>query len=120
MWPPLGVDGHQGEGYAEALLDVALAQAIQQRGGETRRAGGRHGTSWTNRVTGAPPGGAGGDGLGSRDANLPPRRGLVLALHTGWPIHVGSTVGGPAKDKVMGNLGWWLVVVAAVMFSMAG
>jgi hypothetical protein len=50
---------------------------------------------------------------------LADRRVLVLALHPGWPIHVGSTVVGLEKDRVMGNLGWWLFVVAAVMFSMA-
>jgi hypothetical protein len=41
-------------------------------------------------------------------------------LHPGCTIRFGSARLGSAKDTLMGNLGWWLFVVAAVMFSMSG
>jgi hypothetical protein len=44
---------------------------------------------------------------------------LVFPLHPGCPIRFGSARFGSAKDTLMGNLGWWLFVVAAVMFSMS-
>jgi hypothetical protein len=46
--------------------------------------------------------------------------GLVLPLH--WAVNDPPRIGTGrrAKESGMGNLGWWLFVVAAVMFSMSG